>query len=669
MSDKPPVAPLLAIVIVLVYLVLAVAAALWAAGALYFLMHKTLPLNVTPMTWAVYAHFYWHEDRQRQLLLLSLLVPAALSLFPLGVLFSWLSGQGPALHGSARFATVAEVRKAGLTGTVGIIVGKFNDRFLQFPGQQFVLLAAPTRSGKGVSFVIPNLLNWSESVVVLDIKLENFLLTSGFRASHGHKVFLFNPFAEDGRTHRWNPLDGVSRDPNLRVGDLLTLGASLYPANPGDKDAFWSDSAKNLFIGLALLVMESPELPTTLGEVLRQSSGKGRGIKEYLSDYINTRNATEKPLSCDCVEALNRFLGASDNTLANIVSSFNAPLVLFANPLIDAATSASDFDIARVRDERMTLYIGIQPNRLGDASLLLNVLFSQLINVNCKELPSADRHPFQCLLILDEFPALGKIGIIARANAFIAGYGLRLLTIIQSVAQLEAVYGPNDARTLITNHAMQVLFTPREQRDANAYSEMLGTYTVKSMSKGRSMNRGFGSGGSTSENISDQRRALLLPQELKALPVTEQIIALENTRPILCRKAQYFQERVFIDRLKAVSMTLQKSKGLPAKDMLDTVALVKRELSIEIPVVDIDRHVARVEKRLRPLRLDDAIDLTRLDVDSSTLPVFVDPAGPSDEELEKFVDAFFALSDAEPVCLAQVPDDAIDSHANNLLEA
>lgn len=660
---------LLVATLILGYLVLAGALALWAAGALFFALHKTIPHGVTPLTWLTYAHFYWGNAHQRQLLLLALMFPAILSLFPLGFIFSAFSGKQPDLHGSARFANEAEIRKAGLLGDKGIIVGKHGQTFLHFPGQQFVLLAAPTRSGKGVSFVIPNLLNWPDSCVVLDIKLENFMLTSGYRARHGQKVFLFNPYAEDGRTHRWNPLDGISRDLNLRVADLLTLGSSLYPANPGDKDAFWADSAKNLFLGLALMVMESPELPTTLGEILRQSGGKGKPLKEYLVDRITTRQTSDRPYSADCVEALNRFLGASDNTLANIVSSFNAPLVHFANPLVDAATSASDFDVSKVRDERMTIYIGIQPNRLADASLLINVLFSQLINVNTKALPAKGHHDVQCLLILDEFPALGKIGIIARANAFIAGYGLRLLTIIQSMAQLEGVYGQHDARTLITNHAMQVLFTPREQRDANAYSEMLGYQTVKSTSKGRSISRGFGSGGSNSENISDQKRALLLPQELKELSDDEQIIVLENSKPIRALKAKYYQETAFMNRLKEVSGTLRQHKGLPSKAQLDRAAFASGELAAEVPTVDINAHVARVERRLRPLRSNDAVDLAVLDIDANALPCFTDPEHPADEEIESFVDAFFALGNVAPESVALSLATPAGETENMLMEA
>lgn len=625
--------------------------ALWAAGAIFFLMHKAVPQAVTPMTWVRFAQGYWDFPMERRLLTLSLLVPGALALFPLGLIFSWIGGPDPSLHGTARFATWSDVKRAGLTGPKGIIVGKSQGRFLQFPGQQFCLLAAPTRSGKGVSFVIPNLLNWPDSCVVLDIKLENFLLTSKFRADHGQKVYLFNPFAEDGLTHRWNPLDGVSKDPHLRTGDLLALATGLYPALPGEKDAFWAESARNLFLGLALMVLETPDLPATIGEILRQSSGQGRGLKEYIAERIADRASASLPYTQGCLDALNRFLSATENTLANIISSFNAPLILFANPLVDAATSASDFDIARVRDERMTVYIGIQPNRLAEASLLINVFFSQLINLNTRALPTADRHYIPCLLILDEFAALGKINILAKANAYIAGYNLRLLTIIQSIAQLDAVYGTNDARTLITNHAMQVLFTPREQRDANAYSEMLGFDTVKSLSTGRSINRGFGGGGSSSENLSDQRRALMLPQELKALPDHEQIILLENTKPIRCEKARYFKERAFMDRLKAISPALKGTRGLPPRTLLDRVAFETRLLAAPVPKLDVKAHQAGLARRKMPAT-PDSIDLSRLEVDPADLPEITNQSDPSSEEIDRLVDTFFSLANVETEAIA-----------------
>lgn len=545
----------------------------------------------------------------------------------------------------------------------GVIVGKYRGNYLMARGQQFILLAAPTRSGKGVGVVIPNLLNYPDSVVVFDLKLENFRFTSGFRSDQGHKVFLFAPFSEDRRTHRWNMLDSVSRDPNFRIGDILAIGQVFYPGDCDPREKFWNDNARNLFLAFVLYLIETPELPCTIGELFRQSSGKGKPLKEHIQGFVSSRAKSSHPLSEDCLDAFGRFLSSPENTLGNIISTFNAPLLVFANPLVDAATSASDFDIRMLRKVRTSLYIGIQPSRLGDAALLVNMLFSQIINLNTKQLPENNPElKYQCLLILDEFAALGKVSIIAKANAYISGYNVRLLTIIQSVSQLEAIYGPAETRTLVTNHALQILYPPREQKDAKEYSEMLGYQTLKSISTGVSRPRAFGQLGSSSENASDQRRALMLPQELKEMPQYQQIIIMENTKPILCEKALYFEDVRFVDRLKAVSACLagldrtlhqrrrplrwigvrDNSKVMPTEAQLKHAAFVLEELSAPVPVLNVQLHKAKVEQKTRSLVEGEAIDLERLALDVYALPPFDDSEAPSPESTMNVVNAFFA---------------------------
>ena len=468
--------------------------------------------------------------------------------------------------------------------TPSIVVGVWRGRYLRFTGQQFVLLAAPARSGKGVGIVIPNLLSFPDSVVVLDIKQENYAVTAGFRRQHGQDVYLFNPFAEDGRTHRYNPLSAIS-DGLFRVGDILAIGYALYPT--GGHDDFWKDQARNLFLGIVLLLCEwrdarragrgasIPDYPVTMGEVLRQSSGNGMPVKTDLQRALVQHRDL---LSGSCVDALNRFLSNDDKVLASVLATFNAPLTIWANPVVDAATSANDFDLRDVRRRRMSVYIGITPDHLSEAALLVNLVFSQLVNLNTKQLPEADPAlKFQCLVLLDEMTSIGKIQIIARAVAYMAGYNLRLLSIVQSIAQLESVYGRADARTFITNHAMQILYAPREQRDANDYSEMLGTFTDQSRSVSRS-NAIFGGRGGSSESVSEQRRPLLLPQELKELGRDREIIVLENTRPILADKICYWRDPEFVSRV------------MPAPS---------------VDAINLAHFSAVVERRLRDVRTDE----------------------------------------------------------------
>ncbi|MEV4849934.1 type IV secretory system conjugative DNA transfer family protein [Acinetobacter lwoffii] len=639
------------ILILLLALFLAVVGffiAKYLAGVLYYFSNKTNPFpEVNLSTWGYYWDLYSQNAPAQKKKLQGALVAALFITFVLPALvIASLLNKKQSLHGDARFATTKEIQKSGLMGNKGILVGKYQNKYLMLGGQQFVLLAAPTRSGKGVAIVIPNLLNYSDSVVVLDLKLENFLLTSKFRAKNGQKVYLFSPFSEDLKSHKWNPFDTVSHDENFRVGEILAIGRSFYPVTGDAKTDFWNDNANNLFLGLALYLFETDDLPVTMGEILRQSSGKGKPIQDHIRSILDERAQSDKPLSDICLDALNRFLSSPDNTLGNIISTFTSPLTIFANPIVDAATSSSDFRLEDVRRQRMSIYFGVQPNRLGDAKNLINLFYSLLIDVNLKTLPQQDSSlKYQCLVVNDEATAVGKVAKIADANSFIAGYNIRLLTIIQSIGQLEDVY-KTQTRGLVTNHALQIIYPPREQRDANEYSEMLGYFTFKAKSKGQSRSMAWGQGGSNSENESDQRRALMLPQELKELSQDKEIILMENTKPIMCEKAKYFNDSAFVDRLKSVSPSMKAIKGFPTHKQLEKIAFEDLELSIPIPDLDVKLHKAKIEKRITAITTveqAEQIDISSLVIPEFTLDktVFEDPENPQPEECLQVVDQFF----------------------------
>jgi len=680
---------------VVLFLAVLAVASVYLAGLFFLFLSKVSVKTLTFGTYYQYWYYYHDDPLFRKKLTSSALFAFMVGFFLPAVVVLGKSGKQRALHGAARFATRTEIVKAGLMSNGGILLGKLGKELLRFMGQEFVILAAPTRSGKGVGIVIPNLLLFPDSVVVLDIKQENFELTSGFRELYGQEVHLFNPFAEDQRSSRYNPL-GYVRDGNLQVGDLTSIGEVLYPSDGGKNgDSFFEDQARNLFLGLGLYLCETPKLPRTIGEMLRQSSGKGKPVKEYLLGLIearNTREVTEMveavgengevetieqttrvpitvwdgegdgpPLSEGCVLALNRFCNLSDNTLSSVLGSFNAPLGIWSNPIVDAATSGNDFDLREVRRKRMSIYIGITPNKIADARRLVNLLFSQLVNLNTGEgqLPSRDKSlKYQCLLLMDEFTALGKVQIIAKAVSYMAGYNLRLLPIIQSMSQLADVYGKETARTFVTNHAVQIMFAPREQQDANEYSEMLGYETVKG--KGISRNKGGKSGGGYSESESEQKRALLLPQELKEIGRWKSIVSLEDTKPILCDKIRYFDDPIFVDRLKEVSPSLRAlGKKIPNQAQF-VHAQSTGELSAKVRMLDVDTYVAIVEQRVRELSEEDTkagVDLSKIALGAGAGVKLPKDRKPTKEEMGAYVDDFFNQVRAGSACLADDEED------------
>lgn len=579
-----PVAILAAVVAVLV---------LWSylAGAIFLAVFDHPWSEARPWTFVQYIG--GSHPRVVRVWLIIAGVAAAVPLLPVLLFFK---PEVRSLHGAARFATSREIALAGLLGVRGILVGfkpgpfGLGGRYLAFDGQQHVMLAAPTRSGKGVGIVVPNLLNWPDSVVVLDIKQENWDLTSGFRARHGQTCYLFNPGATDGRTHRYNPLAYIRPEHGLRIDDTQKIGSMLFP-DEGDKDIIWTATPRTLFIGIVLYLLETPEKPTTLGQVLRESLADGDGAS-YFAKIIKDRASTDRPLSAECILALNSYVTvAAEKTRAGIITAVRARLELWLNPILDAATSGNDFDLRELRQRRMSVYLGVTPDNLERMRPVLNLFFQQLIDLNTRELPAQNRKlRVPCLLLMDEFTAIGKINVLAKGVSFIAGYGLRLMPIIQSPSQLVEVYGKEGAKTLQVNHAMQIVFAPKaaETEEAKAISEWLGYQTVKGVSVSKSRNP-FSKQRPT-ESTSDQRRALMLPQEIIEIGNERELLITEGLRPVLANKIRYFRDRTFLARLQELSPSLEKlGKRLPTKVQIEDAAAAG-ELAATVPVLT--THIA-----------------------------------------------------------------------------
>lgn len=451
-----------------------------------------------------------------------------------------LWARGAPLHGAARFANEREIKRHGFRAAVGIVLGRKRGRFLTFGGSEHVIVEAPTRSGKGTGIVIPNLLTWQGSVVVLDVKRENYDASAGFRAHYGQQVFLFNPTDREGRTARYNPLAYIDRtDPDDVIIELQKIATMLFVA-PEHGEAFWANGARTGFAGVGAWLAETSDDPLTMGAIYRHlTDGDARSYfkKELANPRLN--------LSTGCRTALSDFAGGSDNSFADIKKTITNVLGLWLNPLVDAATATSDFDLRQLRSRPMSIYLGVSPDELDRIAPLYNLLFQQLIDLNVRALPD-ENSAVPVLVILDEFARLGRASVIASAFSYVAGYGIRLMPVIQSRSQLRGVYGEHVADEIVANCGVEVAFTPKELRVANDLSERIGYVGQESVTKSLTIN---GLLANRSKSISEQRRALMLPQELMQFPSGKLILLRGGIPPIEGRKIAYFSNRFFKARV------------------------------------------------------------------------------------------------------------------------
>lgn len=550
------------------------------------------------MLWQYHQIYAGNKTIQFRLLVSTLSVFLSLA----GMTLLFLTRNKESLHGQADFASEADLRKADLFNNDGVIIGKFNNQFLVIKAVLHVLLAAATRSGKGVAIVIPNLLFWRQSVVNTDMKLENYKITSKARkVFFKNEIYLFDPFNRDGITNCYNPLDYIDRENKRKLVDDIQVIANLFFPDVGEKDPIWISTPKTLFMGIVMLLIETPGKAVTIGQVLRESMVSGDGT-DYLKAVVQQRKNSDTPLSMHCENFLTTYTGIdADATRAGIIAGFRARLDLWTNPLIDAATSKSDFDFRDLRRKRITIYNALNPRDVARAGILSSLFWQQLISVNLVELP--EHNPalkFKVLLLLDEFAVLGRLDVLLNGVAFLAGYGFRLLTIFQSPGQLIPVYKSKEAvANFLDNHHAHIIYTPpkNDNEISNTISNALGFKDLihDTFSRPKSFWKDAGS-----INTSDQKRALMLPQELREMPQDREIVLYRETNPIRASKAYYYNNRYFVDLLCRASQLLsdqKKSKlifrGFSELDIKRAVK--KRQLEIKSPQVDYESFDKSVE--------------------------------------------------------------------------
>jgi type IV secretion system protein VirD4 len=441
------------------------------------------------------------------------------------------------VHGDARWATEEDIKKAKLRVKKGMLLGQDKNGYLISEGYQHALLFAPTGSGKGVGFVIPNLLYWEESVVVHDIKLENYELTSGWRAKMGQQVFVWSPANPDGDTHCYNPIDWVSKKPGQMVDDVQKIASLIMP-----EKEFWNNEARSLFVGVVLYLIADKNKVKSFGEVVRTM--RSDDVVYNLAVVLDTMGNEIHPVAYMNIAA---FLQKADKERSGVISTMNSNLELWSNPLIDTATASSDFNVLEFKKKPTTTYVGLTPDNLKRLQPLMQVFYQQATEFLSRKLPGDDE-PYGVMFMMDEFPTLGKMEQFMTGIAYFRGYHVRLFLIIQDTQQLKGIYEEHGMNSFLSNSTYRITFAANNYETANLISQLCGNKTVEQISQNKPKFLDFNP-ASRSLSVSNTQRALLLPQEVINLPRDEQILLIESSPPIKSNKIKYYEDSMFKKRL------------------------------------------------------------------------------------------------------------------------
>jgi type IV secretion system protein VirD4 len=449
-------------------------------------------------------------------------------------------------YGSARWADAAEIRKAGLTGPTDVFLGLHEQHYLRHGGPEHVLAFAPTRSGKGVGLVIPTLLSWQASAVIHDIKGENWTLTAGWRARFSH-CLLFNP--TDARSAAYNPLLEVRRGMH-EVRDVQNIADILVdPEGALERRNHWEKTSHALLVGAILHVLYAVQDKTL------------RGVANFLSDPSCTFEVTLHRMMTTyhldgaphpvVASAAREVLNKSDNERSGVLSTAMSFLGLYRDPTVAEVTSRCDWRIADLisAEHPVSLYLVVPPSDISRTKPLIRLILNQIGRRLTESLDGSDgvARKHKLLLMLDEFPALGRLDFFESALAFMAAYGLLAFLIAQSLNQIDKAYGQN--HSILDNCHVRITFATNDERTAKRISETLGTATELRAQRNYAGHRLSPWLGHLMVSRQETARPLLTPGEVMQLPINDEVVMVSGHAPIRAKKIRYYLDGNFKQRV------------------------------------------------------------------------------------------------------------------------
>jgi type IV secretion system protein VirD4 len=453
-------------------------------------------------------------------------------------------------YGSARWAKRTEIEQAGLHGNAGVFLGRSNGRYLRHDGPEHFMAFAPTRSGKGVGLVVPTLLSWTGSAVIHDIKGENWQLTAGWRARFSHAL-LFNP--TDLASAKYNPLMEVRRGRH-EVRDVQNIADILVdPEGALERRNHWEKTSHSLLVGAILHVLYAEE-EKTLARVATFLSDPQRPFTSTLKQMMETNHlgtADAPQVHPVVASAAREVLNKSENERSGVLSTAMSFLGLYRDPTVAEVTSRCDWRIADLveGEHPLSLYLVIPPSDISRTKPLVRLVLNQIGRRLTEKLEAegqgARKH--QLLMMLDEFPALGRLDFFETSLAFMAGYGVRAFLIAQSLNQIDKAYGEHNA--ILDNCHVRVAFATNDERTARRISDALGVATEQRSMRNYAGHRLAPWLAHVMVSRQETARPLLTQGEVMQLPPEDELVLVSGMAPIRAKKLRYYKDRNFKGRV------------------------------------------------------------------------------------------------------------------------
>ena len=438
-------------------------------------------------------------------------------------------------YGTAHWAKSRDLNRAGLFASYGIVLGRHQGKLLRHRTDKHLLTLAPNRAGKGVSAIIPNLLTWPGSVLVIDPKGENAIVTARRRREMGQDVHVLDPWGVTGlECGCFNPLMALAPDSADLVEDAALLADGLVLPGTKSDDEFWNGEARSLIAGL-LMHLVTTELPEDrhLGTLRAILTLGEQDFADLLEDMIDNHAASGL-----VARTARRLLQKTDRERSGVISTAQAQTNFLDSPRMTDILRASSFDLGDLKSGRTTIYLVLPADRLATHGRWLRLVIGLCLAALTRD-RRVPAHPV--LFMLDEFAAIGRLQAVETAMGLLAGYGVLLWPILQDLSQLQDLY-PTRWRSFLANAGVVQAFGVNDMGTAEYLSKMLGQRTVTVRHHGRTGPAELSRG---SENYAATARPLLMPQEILRLPPEQEMLLLQGKPPILADRVRYFADKEF----------------------------------------------------------------------------------------------------------------------------